>query len=198
MIGTFLLAALLVAPAIAQEQPRLTFLQLAAHYARYGGDCAETVVIEHAQSLPLPVKTAQGLRYRQMYYPAIPEAGTPLNNAVYAPSSVVQFDESGAEVTCKVDVGFPKAGFMEALGLQLSSEASKMKRADYEAGGAKYYAALKAVAAAFDAGERDAAAHAAAAEFEARFKTLSEPGLQRHYRALSPGFWEWLEALKKK
>jgi hypothetical protein len=184
------IAALLAVPAAAQEMPGVA-LSMAAHYARYAADCADTVAVEQAQSFPIPVKTAKGLRYRLMYYPAV-------SRQVYAPSAMAQFDGDGSNVTCRVRVALPEVKYDAPLGPELSTRAAGMTYDAYAAQSAKLYAALERAAGAFAAGHRDAAARSDAADFHALFDELSEPALKTHYRALDPDFWAWLDSLLKK
>lgn len=175
---TMMLAAYLALPAAAAEGP----LELTARYTRYAGDCAKRVVLEHAQSFPIPVKTAQGLRYRLMYYPVEQQQ-------VYAPATVAQFDPEG-DATCRVSVAMPTADTSAPLGPFLSPKAAKMSRDKYESEVGKLYSALERCAAAFNAGKAD---KSSAAAFQKHFAAVSEPPLLPFYRALSPDFWAWLE-----
>jgi len=197
MTGVILFVALLASPAGAQ--PPRAALSVAVQYVRYAGDCAKTVAIEHSQSFPVPVKTDKGLRYLVMFYPAWSSDGAAaLNKDAYPPSAVARFDGDGGEVTCRAPVSLPKASFLKPLGPQLSPEAAKMTYDEYSERSERLFAALERAAGAFVAGKRDAPAREAAAEFQALFAALAEPGLKAHYRALSPDFWAWLEAPEKK
>lgn len=196
MNGMILSVVLLAAPAGAQQTR--SALSVAAQYARYAGDCARTVALEHSQSFPVPVKTDKGLRYLVMFYPASsPDGPAALEKDVYPPSAVARFDGDGGDVTCRAAGRLPKSDFLKPLGPQLSPKAARMTYEEYTARSERLFAALERSAKAFDAGKRDAPALEAAAEFRTLFAALAEPGLKAHYRALSPDFWAWVEAFPK-
>lgn len=176
----------------------LSPLVSAGDYARYTEDCAGRIGLEASQSLALPVKTAAGLRYRQMYYRTLAKGREDdLDAQALAPSAVVQFDLAGRDVDCRVRVALPKTEPGKPLGYAVSRVVRKRPFQTNEARRELLYAATIRAGEAFTAGRGDEEARRAAAEFTALFAELSEPGLQKHYRALSPEFWAWTTRLEK-
>jgi hypothetical protein len=151
--------------------------------------------LEYAQSLLVPVKAKQGLRYRLVFYPTYTEKGKPSSEAIALPAQVVvEFDMTTSSVSCTRPRGLPgKLG--ETLGRAVPSVATQISYDAYGVEEDRLYTLVEKVGAAFVAGKSDAATRKVAAEFRALFDRFSEPGLVSTYRALSPDFWKWLDGL---
>ncbi|MBI5200952.1 MAG: hypothetical protein HY925_05145 [Elusimicrobia bacterium] len=171
---------LLLAASLAFSQERSS-LSVAAQFARNGGDCATLVPFEHLQSLPLPVMTPKGLRYRVMYYRAV-------GKQAQVPSVVAEFDGNGVDVTCRTSFEMPRTR-SSPLGPFLTAEAAALDWETFEARQEKLYALIERAAALFAAGRTDKKIHD---EFLMQFYQLSEPAFANFYQALAPGFWDWL------
>lgn len=189
---TFLLAAILASGTAAAEPG--TALNDIAHNARSMGDCRRQTAIQHAHSVPLPVKTPEGLRWRMLYYNAKStegERGQVTN--VYLPGGVAQFDITGTTVTCSVIVAFPRRDLktiFEPLGLASPPELKAQGYEAYEKRKMEVYAALEVLGPAYYSGTK---APKEAKAFQKLFDSFAEPGLAKYYPVLSPGFWEWLK-----
>ncbi|MBI4345795.1 MAG: hypothetical protein HY553_03000 [Elusimicrobia bacterium] len=197
MSALALLLTLLPAWAWARERARPSLAEL-ARAVRFTKACA-LVPAAHGESLPLPVRIDGELRYRLFFFPSGSDEGPAGRRPrVWAPSDLAEFAADGSSFRCGVEAALPKAGPDAPLGPMLSARAAKMTGDAYAAARERLLASLETAAAAFArAAPPDAAARAAAREFLDAFAILSEPGLRKHYRALSPEFWTWVEGAAK-
>lgn len=169
-----------------------------AREARYAPACASEVPLEHHQTFPMPVRAGKGLRYRVLFYPSwSPDGETARDRLVMTPSNLAEFDPDGSRVACGLRAPLPPDDGAKPLGPIRSKKASRLPASDWLREQAALYAALQETAEAFAAGRLDAAAKDSAKRFLSAFALLSEPALARHYRAISPEFWAWVEAAAK-
>ncbi|MBI3300336.1 MAG: hypothetical protein HYZ75_19390 [Elusimicrobia bacterium] len=193
------IALCLLASSVAASGAERPALSILADSARRS--CSSNIPLEMYQSIPLPVKTEKGLRYRLMFYPAGADDPRAQQREVNEPTRTAEFADKGGDVACDVRPDYPRRKFKKGvprfapIGLLMSEPALKLSFEEYSALEREVYIAVEAAADSFTAGKADAAA---AQRFSKGFAVLSEPALQGHYRAMAPDFFAWVDKSLKK
>lgn len=192
-----LLALFISVPALARSES--ADLKDAFEAVRSMPECQDRIGLEMSKSLPIPIKTARGVRYRQMFYTLKKsKSGYDPEAQVMAPAVVAEYDLDGTGLDCGVTPEFPPSELLRPLGPWGTAHRRAL---DYEAGtreATTLLALIQSLGEAFSGKRTDAKTKAQAKDFQRRFALLSEPGLSAHYRALSPEFWAWLDSLDAK
>lgn len=166
---------------------------------RSTAQCREAVGFQLNQSLPLPVRTAKGLRFREMFFRTFSErAENDPDSQVMPPRIFAEYDVDFKDVDCDIDIPMPDSEFGNPVGSSHTPVTRKMKHAEWKKQVGRLLVLEEELSVDFGKGTPAPMNEAKAKEFSTLFKKLAQPGLKPYYRALSPDFWKWLEGLDAK
>lgn len=169
------------APAPAPESP----LRAAQRSAAASEACSKAIPAEWSPSVPVPALDSGRLTYRLFFYG---RDGLPPNNFIYHHAEGdAALDAAGRVTSC-----FRRAG--AAAALPKSSPPVGLTMDELDRREAALYPALEDAAQLYASGrEPSAEEKKRLASFASAFAFFVEPGQGPDYRALSPGFWAFIE-----
>lgn len=193
-----LLSSLMLSMSVTAAESESGLLMLAYKSIHSSEECGYFMGPGVFSSLPLPVRVPGGVRYRQMFYrSSSPDSQWHRPTHVMAPGWLVEYVLDGTQVDCRLEIDMPRSEFGKPVGRIHTSAVAKMNNEERDKEVALMLDKLQALSPAFAKGRADPKTAAAAKDFRARFMKLAEPGLIPYYRALSPGFWNWLDGFEK-
>ena len=181
-------AALLAAAAACSRPapaPRKTALQGIVEGIAAEPPCDRQIPLEWSSSWPVPSLQDGRLVYRVFFFG---RDGRPPRFVFHDAEGDAAFTPDGRVLSCarRAKPGAPLPYDGRFAGESLD---------EIDARAARLYAAVEDAAALYAAGRPlDAAQKARVAAFSRDFAGLADPAQAASYRALSPGFWSWVEA----